>query len=170
MARDSQQDFREAVERFYEPLYRFAYSLAKNPHEASDITQQTFLIYARKAGDLRDPSKIKSWLFTTLYREFLRVRRRSATVASYEPELLEAEAPAVTPDVARSLDGQQAIETLDAVDEVYRLPLTLFYVDDLSYKEIADILNIPIGTVMSRLSRGKSQLKAALSQRKRSSV
>lgn len=170
MAKGSQPDFSEAVDRFYEPLYRFAYSLAKNPHEASDVTQQTFLIFAKKAGDLRDQSKIKSWLFTTLYREFLRVRRRASTISSYEPELLEAEAPAVHPDMARAIDGHQAMETLEAVDEVYRTPLTLFYVDDLSYKEIAEILEIPIGTVMSRLSRGKSQLKAALTERNQSSV
>lgn len=170
MSKGTQPDFSEAVEQFYEPLYRFAYSLAKNPHEASDVTQQTFLIFAQKAGDLRDRSKLKSWLFTTLYREFLRVRRRSSTVSSYEPELLEAEAPVVHPDMARSLDGNQAMETLETVNEVYRTPLTLFYVDDLSYKEIAEILEVPIGTVMSRLSRGKSQLKAALAERNPSSV
>lgn len=168
MAESGTVDLQQAFERFHEPLYRFAYSLAKNPHEASDITQQTFLIYARKGEGLRDSSKLKSWLFTTLYREFLRIRRRESTVSTHEPDLIEAELPVVTPDMARSLDGHQAIQALESIDEIYRAPLTLFYVDDLSYKEIADILEVPIGTVMSRLSRGKKQLKAALLQGRQS--
>ena len=69
-------DFKELVEKYYTPLFRFAYSLAKNEYDASDLTQQVFYIWAEKGSSLRDASKVKSWLFTSLYREFLRVRRR----------------------------------------------------------------------------------------------
>lgn len=162
MSEHANLDFRQLVEEYYAPLYRFGYSLAKNEHEASDLTQQTFAIYAEKGSSLRDASKVKSWLFTTLYREFLRHRRKAANMASHEPELLEAEAPAIEPAMARSLDGNSAVAALQKIDETYRAPLTLFYLKDLSYKEIAEVLDIPIGTVMSRLSRGKTQLKKAL--------
>lgn len=165
MPENTQLNFHDLVEAYYQPLYRFAYSLAKNEHEASDLTQQTFTIYAEKGDSLRDASKIKSWLFTTLYREFLRIRRRSAHVTPQENEILEIEAPAVEPGIANALDGNSAVEALNQIDEAYRDPLILFYLKDLSYKEIAATLDIPIGTVMSRLSRGKAQLKNILVSR-----
>ena len=165
MSDHAKLNFSELVEAYYTPLYRFAYSLAKNEHEASDLTQQTFVIYAEKGDTLRDSSKVKSWLFTTLYREFLRLRRRAAHVTTQENEILEVEAPPVEPGLARNLDGKSAVQALEEVHENYRLPLTLFYLKDLSYKEIAATLDIPIGTVMSRLSRGKAQLKNILLSR-----
>ncbi len=65
--------------------------------------------------------------------------------------------------VAR-LDAATVMAALQSVDEVFRAPLTLFYLEDLSYQEIAGALEVPVGTVMSRLSRGKSQLRAALAR------
>ena len=67
-------------------------------------------------------------------------------------------------DVALNMDAQQVVEALQDVDDVFRAPLTLFYLEDLPYQEIADMLEVPIGTVMSRLSRGKAQLRAALAR------
>ena len=68
--------FPQLVETYYAALYRFALSLAKNSSDAGDLTQQTFFVWATKGGSLRDDSKVKSWLFTTLYREFLRSQFR----------------------------------------------------------------------------------------------
>ncbi len=155
-------DFNELVKNYYAPLFRFAYSLAGNENDACDLTQETFYIWARKGSSLRDASKVKSWLFTSLYREFLRVRRRGRNISSYEPDMLESEMPPVTPDYVSSLDAAGAVEALAEVNEIYRTPISLFYLKDLSYKEIAEVLELPIGTVMSRLSRGKAQLKEIL--------
>lgn len=154
--------FEELVATWYQPLYRFAYSMAKNQDEAADLVQQTFLVWAQKGASLRDGSKVKSWLFTTLYREFLRGRRRAQHVDHREPEMLELDLPPEEPGMADAADAQTAMESLQEVDEAFRAPLTLFYLEDLSYKEIAETLDIPIGTVMSRLSRGKAQLKHIL--------
>lgn len=158
-------NFESIVEEYYQALYRFAFSLVKNEHEAGDLTQQTFVIFARKGASIKDPSKVKSWLFTTLYREFLRVVKRSDRVDYHSSEILELEAPVIDPDLVTSMDAKLAVEALRDVDEVYRIPLTLFYLKSHSYKEIAEILNIPIGTVMSRISRGKSQLKSIFRDR-----
>lgn len=158
--------FTQLVDAHYEALYRFALSLARREADACDLVQQTFYIWATKGHALRDSAKAKTWLFTTLYREFLRGRRRDGRITAIEdlpPE--EQDTAAESVDQVRRLDGVQVMEMLQEVDEVFRAPLTLFYLEDLSYQEIADALEVPIGTVMSRLSRGKSQLRAAMSRR-----
>lgn len=155
-------DFETLAREYYQPLFRFGLSLARNESDASDLVQQTFLIWARKGHSLRETSKVKSWLFTTLYREYLRVRRRISPFVFHEPEMLETELPSVPPEVMTAFDSNLAVEALQSVDEIYRAPLTLYYLEHHSYKEIADSLSIPIGTVMSRLSRGKTQLKTTL--------
>ena len=156
------------VDAYYAPLYRFALSLARNSADACDLTQQTFYVWATKGSALRDDSKVKTWLFTTLYREFLRSRRRDARLTALDdlPPGTE-DPPANEIDLAVNLDAQLVVDALQAIDEVFRVPLTLFYLEDLSYHEIADLLEVPIGTVMSRLSRGKTQLRTALVQKER---
>ena len=160
-------EFNQIVNDYYQPLYRFGYSLAGNESDAADLTQQTFMIWAEKGSSLRDKSKVKSWLFTTLYREFLRVRRRGKNMTTQEEEILEAVAPTVEPDLVNPLDASAAVALLQEIDEIYRAPLTLFYLEDMAYKEISEQLDVPIGTVMSRLSRGKAALKKLLLDRAR---
>src|SRR5512137_686077 len=72
---DPTRVFEDLVNAYYRALYQFAFSLVHREAEASDLTQQTFYIWARKGGALRDRSKAKTWLFTTLYREFLKTHR-----------------------------------------------------------------------------------------------
>jgi RNA polymerase sigma-70 factor (ECF subfamily) len=158
-------EFQLLAERYYESLYRFGYSLAGNRNDACDLTQQTFLIWARSGHNLRDGEKAKSWLFTTLYREFLKLHRHRRRTEPVEPPDLEREPVDADPAILSSLDSDSALLALGTVDEVYRTPLTLFYLEELSYKEIAATLEIPIGTVMSRISRGKDQLRTILQRR-----
>lgn len=153
-------EFEELVDAHYQALYRFAMSLARDADTAADLVQETFCIWAAKGGQLKDRSKAKTWLFTTLHREFLSQRRRAARFSD-EPVDEESAAAAAPPqeDAERQMDGLRAIELLGALDETYRGPLALFYLQQHSYKEIAEILDVPIGTVMSRLSRGKEMLR-----------
>jgi RNA polymerase sigma-70 factor, ECF subfamily len=150
------------VIRFYAPLYRYALSLSKREAEAVDLTQQTFFILARNSDEIRDVSKVKSWLFTTLRREFLRSVRFQSKHPHVEVRPDIQDSPSVGSDAERALDAKFVVEALFRVEETYRIALELFYLGELSYKEIAQALEIPIGTVMSRLSRGKDQLKALL--------
>lgn len=151
------------VDAFYAPLYRFALSLSRNETDACDLTQQTFFVWAKKGHTLREFTKAKTWLFTTLYREFLRGRKRdqrSVSIENLPPG--EQDTPDVEVDLVGRLDSELVMRALQEIDEAFRAPLTLFYLKDLSYQEIAEILDVPIGTVMSRLSRGKAHLRNRL--------
>ncbi len=158
-------DFEEIVDRFYPMLYRFALSLARNEADACDLTQQTFSVWASKGHLLRDSSKAKSWLFTTLYREFISNRRHDARWPKEELSEVEHELPHALPETVDHLEVAQVMEALQSIDETFRAPLVLFYLQEHSYEEIAQILEIPLGTVMSRLSRGKQKLQQVFLQR-----
>ena len=153
-------EFSELVDAHYQALFRFGMSLTRNVEQASDLVQETFCIWAAKNSQLQDRSKAKTWLFTTLRREFLNQRRRSSRFTD-EPldEAAVASIPASDEDADRQMDGQRALELLGSLEESHRTVLTLFYLQQHSYKEIAEILDLPIGTVMSRLSRGKDLLR-----------
>lgn len=156
-------EFQELVDAHYQPLYRFGFSLAKNPDRAADLVQQTFCIWAQKGHQLKDRSKAKTWLFTTLYREHLGQARRSQRHPESEIGEVEHELPGTEDHTDRQMDAHRAVDLLGQLDETFRAPLTLFYLQQNSYKEIADILDVPIGTVMSRISRGKDQLRKKMS-------
>ena len=158
----SPDDFQHLVDRHYAALYRFGLSLSGKADVASDLVQQTFYLWAEKGHQLRDTSKAKSWLFTTLYREYLTTYRRSVRFPHVELDDTSPELPSVAPDVLAGVDGTTVIAALAQLDDVYRAPLSLFYLEELSYREIADVLDVPIGTVMSRLSRGKEHLRKLL--------
>lgn len=154
--------FETIVSTYYEPLYRFAFSLSRQESSACDLTQETFYRWATKGHQLRDKTKIKSWLFTTLYRQFIGQQRRETRFPHVEVEASSHELPHVAPTMDRKVDGAALIDLLSKVTEIYRAPLVLLYLEDHSYQEIATVLDIPIGTVMSRLSRGKEQLRMLL--------
>ncbi len=155
-------DFESLVACYYKPLYQFAFSLTRNEAEACDLTQQTFCIWAAKGHQLRDSSKVKTWLFTTLHREFLGARRRLVRFPHIELEHADLELPVVPPVTASRLDGEQVLAALAQLDEVYQGPVALFYLQDASYNEIAEILDVPLGTVKSRLARGLARLHQLL--------
>ncbi len=151
----------QLVEKFYEPLYRFGLSLSRKESDAGDLVQQTFYTWASKGHQLRDRSKVKTWLFTTLYREFLsRKRHGDRFVETDAADLVEP--MHVAPSAIEMLDAAIVQKALHALEERYRAPVTLFYMKQHSYREIAEILEIPIGTVMSRISRGKAELRKSL--------
>jgi len=152
---------RNLASEWYDPLFRFACSLSGNREDALDLTQNAFLKITRKLGELRDPSKAKSWLFRTVHSEFVDQYRRSRRFPSRTlDEAPEPSAPAPRP--GEGVDAARLLAALGQLEERYRAPVTLFYLQHFSYREIAEILDIPIGTVMSRLRRGKDHLRMLL--------
>ena len=155
-------NFEQLVGTYYQPLFRFALSLTQREAEAWDLVQQTFLHWAKKSHQLRDANKVKSWLFTTLHREFLASRRRENRFSQLDAEDGERESMEAAAIPPSQLDATAVLNGLGQRDEIFRAPLILFYLEDLSYLEIAEVLQIPIGTVMSRLARGKTRLRRLL--------
>jgi RNA polymerase sigma factor (sigma-70 family) len=160
---NSTEQLEAIVSEHYEPLYRFALSLTRAEPDACDLTQQTFYTWAAKGHQLRDQTKVKTWLFTTLYRTFLVAKRRQY---NFPHDGLDGETtenlPADSPAPGMQTDVCQVLPALAKVDEVYRAAVALYYLDDCSYKEIAAILEVPVGTVKSRIARGIGQLREIL--------
>ncbi len=120
------------------------------------------MVWAVKGHQLRDVSKVKTWLFTTLYREFLEKKRRQTRFPHFELSEVNEDLPRIAPVTIYQLDSSAVLQALSRLDEAFQAPLTLFYLEDYSYKEIAEILAVPIGTVKSRISRGIVQLHQRL--------
>jgi RNA polymerase sigma-70 factor (ECF subfamily) len=157
-------DLATLVDRYYGPLYRFAHSLTGSESDACDLVQETFYIWVRKGSQLQQHSRVKSWLFTTLHREFLQAHRRRVRFPHVPVEDAEADLPGIEPDTLARIDGSRIVELLQQLDETFRGPLSLFYLEDHPYEEIAEILELPLGTVKSRLSRGIGHLRLLLAQ------
>lgn len=157
-------DFESLVSRFERDLYRFALSLTGCEANACDLVQETFYTWATKGHQLRDPRLVKSWLFTTLHREFLHTLRHRDRYSDDDVSTLEGDLPAVQPDAFARLDSATALQCLAQLEERYRGPIALYYLEDYSYLEISSILAIPLGTVQSRIARGKTQLLRMLTE------
>ena len=159
MARASIQN---VAEEWYEPLYRFALSLSKNPDDALDLTQSAFFKLSEKIGDIRDNSRIKSWLFSVVHRAYIDQYRHNTRFPKDTIELIPEPAMEGSRPPGEKNDAELVLQILQTLDERFRAPLTLYYFNNFSYREIADALDIPIGTVMSRLRRAKDQLRKAI--------
>jgi RNA polymerase sigma-70 factor (ECF subfamily) len=160
---DSVPSFEQIVDAHYQGLYRFAMSMCRREATAQDLVQQTFLQWAKKGHSLRDASKVKTWLFTTIYREWLGIARREK---KYEEVEFEPDQHGATQqqddDENPRVDSATLQTALAELEPNYRAPLVLFYLKELSYRDIAETLGVPIGTVMSRLSRAKDSLRTIL--------
>src|SRR5437764_14184811 len=132
-------NFESVVASYYEPLYQFAFGLTRAEADACDLTQQTFYVWATKGHQLRDQTKVKTWLFTTLHRAFLESRRRQTRFPHYELSEVPLELPSLSPTLANQLDSAHVVEALGKVDDIYQAPVALFYLEDCSYREIAEI-------------------------------
>jgi RNA polymerase sigma factor (sigma-70 family) len=150
------------IEPFIGPLRRFAMGLCHDPHLADDLVQDT-LERAISRWHLRnEDGNLKAWLFTILHNEFIDGRRRIArrgTNATLDDLVVE---PSVLADQEDNIRVQDVMAAVDRLAEDHRALILLIGVEELSYEEAAKVLAIPIGTVMSRLSRARAKLRQYL--------
>ena len=144
-------------------LYAAAYRMTGNAADAEDLVQET-LFRAYRAYDRFTPgTNIKAWLYTILQRA--RTDRLSKAGRSPETVALAEEGPAVRPAQESAVHGLDLARLLLELPEAFRIAVVLRDVEELSYGEIARIMEVPIGTVMSRIHRGRAMIRAAFGGR-----
>jgi len=162
-------DFNEVYERFRLPVWRLARRLTRNDEEALDTTQEIFLRVWRGLPGFRGEAKISTWVFQIAWNYLRAYRRRMGRQLQIISEATEGtqEAVATAPDPRADPERRTASsEILDRVEvalhqlpEHYRVVVWLRDGEDLTYQEIADTLDLPIGTVRSRLARARENLR-----------
>lgn len=146
------------VNEHHAALYRYAFRLTGSAVDAEDLVQQAFLLAHQRLAQLREESRAAAWLMAIVRNCFLKGKRR---MRPSEPLLDEplADDEEEFPDW---VDPDQLQLALDKLPDDARLILVMYFFEDCSYKEIAEALEVPIGTVMSRLSRAKVRLRQLL--------
>lgn len=168
--RETAAAFEELAMPLFDQLYNFARWLTRDPAEAEDLVQETYVKALRGFSSFQLGTNFRAWIYRILHNTFLTSRtglKATHTVALDLEEAVEVPSGQATPEAILIDRSQQ--ETLQAaLDEIpapYREILLLCEVEEMSYKEIAEVLAIPIGTVMSRLSRARSALRGSLKEK-----
>jgi RNA polymerase sigma factor (sigma-70 family) len=159
--------FQSLVVRHGTAVHRVCHAVLKDPHEAEDAFQATFLVLARRAPDIQDPETLRAWLRGVAYRIAVRARRRVARRRENERTLAEMSwAEPVAAPVEATLELRELVEDeLNRLPDDYRQAIVLCYLDGLTHQEAARRLNWPVGTVKVRLVRGRRMLRERLNRR-----
>jgi len=154
-------DIAQIVSEHHAAVFRYAYRLAGNVPDAEDLTQQVFLTAHEKLGQLRKEGSARSWLLTILRNQFLKNCQKRSPIVAEDLRLSMEAIPAATAEEPR-VDQERLQQAIDELPANYRVVLAMFYFEDCSYREIAEKLDVPMGTVMSRLARAKGHLRSKL--------
>jgi RNA polymerase sigma-70 factor, ECF subfamily len=149
-------------------VYNVAFKYTGNAFDAHDLVQETYLMAFKYFYQLKDPDRIKPWLLKILRNNFLKTYRTNTEKQQQQQtdyiEHLKSCVEKIDTDdrLALAADTRLVNQSIDKLPVTYKEILTLYYMEDMPYKEIADALDIPMGTVMSRLNRAKERLKTIL--------
>ena len=175
LQRDAPQAFERLLDKYQQPVYRFVYRLLDDLNDAPDVTQEVFVKVFRKVGEFRGDASLKTWIYRIAINEasnrrrwFLRHRKNEVSVDS----AVEGTAADVdwfidrrgTPfDLLSREEVRAAIhKTLGEIDQRLRVAVILRDIEGLAYNEIADTLQVSLGTVKSRILRGREAMKSKL--------
>jgi RNA polymerase sigma-70 factor, ECF subfamily len=154
----SQRKVQSLVDEHYAALYRYAFRLSGKTSDAEDLTQETFCKAQSNLGQLREPARARGWLFRILRNAYLhRVRADKHQHCVSLSDMTEV--PDRLPDPLPPIEPERLQEALNELPEVFRTPLILYYFEDFNYRDIAEQMDLPLGTVMSRLARAKAHLR-----------
>lgn len=168
LRRVDRKKFKELTYPHLDFLYNMALKYSLKPYDAEDLVQETMYTAFRKFHQLRDRKKCKAWLFSILRSHFLRDRRQFTRRpllddgSGYLKHIQAEGAEDFSGELDKKMDKARVLQALGDIPEKFRTVVVLYYMEEMTYQEISDFLDIPIGTVMSRLNRGKKQLKKSL--------
>ncbi len=154
-------DLGRLVAEHHEVLFRYAYRLSGSVPDAEDLTQQAFLNAQQKLGQVRSSESVRSWLLAIVRNCFLKSCQKRRPLAAEDLRVDLESFPSRVPE-AEAIDRERLQKALDELPPLYRVVLAMFYFEDCSYREIAEKLDLPVGTVMSRLARAKGYLRTRL--------
>jgi RNA polymerase sigma-70 factor, ECF subfamily len=165
----SRSDFEALALPLVDPLYNFARWMSGDPEEARDLVQETFAKALKARGSFREGSNFRAWMFRILRNTFLTSRTglaRRQTVQEGDDGLAELAVSAETPEMilVRRADTELVRQAIAALPSPFQEVLILADLEELRYHEIAEALDIPVGTVMSRLSRARGLLREHLAK------
>lgn len=177
--RDGRDNAYEAlVSRYQQPVYNLVYRLMDDPGDASDVVQEVFLKVFRNVGSFRGNSSLKTWIYRIAVNEahnhrrwFARHRRREVGLEGEEEGVRSLQDVLCDPgrspyDLAAGRETRLMVEdALTGVNPVFRAAVILRDIEDMSYEEVAEILQVSIGTVKSRILRGREALRKTLAGR-----
>lgn len=168
-------DFESAAIPFLDSLYNMAYRLTRNAEDAQDLVQETYLKAYKHYDKFQKGTNLKAWLFRIMKNTFINNYRKKQTQPpqsafseiedSFE-SMVSAEAGSTVKDpeqvILDDVMDEDVQAALDSLREDYRMVILLVDLEGFSYKETAEILDVPVGTVMSRLYRGRRRLEKTL--------
>jgi len=157
--------FGELVEQYRDNVYRLAYRMCGNAYDADEAAQEAFVAAWRALPNFRGDAKFSTWLYrltTNAAIDVMRREKRHKTVGDGEMVDLADDADSPQETVERTEQQEAVQEALATLSEEYREVLLLRYMEELDYAEIAEVLQLPSGTVKSRINRAKAALKTAL--------
>lgn len=166
MSENTPEIFEAEAMQHINDLYRTALRLTRGRIDADDLVQETYMQAWKSFGQYEPGTNCRAWLYKILFNKYDHHRRKMITRAKYvtEADELVFELSPGTEPVPETLTDREVINALNALPEHYRSVVLLADVHEFDYKEVAEILQIPIGTVMSRLSRARTRLRVSLAE------
>jgi len=170
LRRVDKKRFKELTYPHLEFLYNVALKYSGNSYDAEDLVQETMVTAYTKFRQLRDDKSCRAWLFTILRNHFLKERKQLLRRpylddgSSYLDYMRDEKSSGFVDRIVEKDANKKLHRVLAKISEKFKSPLILYYMEEMTYQEIAEYLDIPIGTVMSRLARGKRYLKKGLLQ------
>ena len=156
---DRRELFEQCIEKCADSMYRVAFRLTGNHTLARELVQETSLAAWKSIEKLRDTNRMRAWMFAILRNQYTKLISKE----SKSPAPVETFDDLTSPQTNNPNEIQDAVQNaIEQLDEKHRLPLLLVSMEGLSVDEAANVLDIPRGTVLSRLSRSRDKLKAIL--------